>query len=314
MANARASYHAARLSLQKLIGDVSEEDLFNRVTVATHVYLWTFTTPDACEAKEVLTRWSKYRKLSDKAGTPVKCFRVLEKHPKGHGYHIHFITVERLDVRKIRTLAERAGFGRIHVLRIPTSKAAYVIKYLVKALRKGCGRRLWACVGFKGVRASDVIIEDSFWDEVFSGYQDRRFPLAVRREQGLQRVMAKLFQRDPHEEKRTMQKDDKNLPTLLGRLNKGEAIVCAEYRSTRIDSINVSNKQNPSQKEPRIILRHGLEAGDSQLTCVEWTPPGTTAESIKMTLKKGQLCLVSIKRMETIKGVTEISGELVPLS
>lgn len=314
MANARASYHAARLSLQKLIGDVSEEDLFNRVTVAKHVFLWTFTTPDACEAKEVLTRWKKYQTLAIKAGTPVKCFRVLEKHPRGHGYHIHFITVERLDVRKVRPLAERAGFGRIHVLCIPTVKAGYVIKYLVKALRKGCGRRLWACVGFKGVRAADVLIEDTFWGEVFSGFQDRRFPLAERRERGLRRVMAKLFHRDPHEEKKTMNKDDKSIPVLLDRLNKGEALVCAEYRSTRIDSINVSNKANPSQKEPRIILRHGLEAGNSQLTCVEWTPPGTTAESIKMTLKKGQLVLVSVKRMETIKGVTEISGELVPLS
>jgi len=310
MANARRSYHAARMSLQKLLGDVRDETLFDRVTVAKHAYLWTFTTPDVCDAAEVLKRWRKFQNHKKIRG--LQCFRVLEKHPKGHGWHVHFLTVKRYDVRDIRKISTLAGFGRINVVRIPAEKAHYVVKYLVKALRQQTGRRLWACVGFKGVRASDVIIEDTFWQEIFSGPQDRRFPLGELRQRGLARVRAALFHRDPSEEKRTM--DNKHHALVIERLNKGEAVCVAEYRSTRIDKLSFASKQNPSQKEERIILRHGLEMGSAQIMCVEWTPAGTTEAGIKMTLKKGQLVLVSLKKMIQEKGNTEISGELVPLS
>jgi len=310
MANARASYHAARMSLQKLLGDVRDETLFNRVTVARYAYLWTFTTPDVCEAGEVLNRWRKFTKKFPE----LKCFRVLEKHPKGHGWHVHFISVDRYDVREVRKFAERSGFGRIHVLRIPAEKAHYVVKYLVKALRQSTGRRLWACVGFQGVRASDILITDTFWSEVFSGYKASSLPLSHHRQRGLERIRAAMFQRDANEPKPTMEKDNKNLPLLLERLNKGEAVLLAEYRSTRVDKLSFASKQNPSQKEERVILRHGLEMGNAQVTCVEWTPQGTTPDSIRMTLKKGQLVLVALRKMITEKGQTEISGELVALS
>jgi len=307
MANARASYHAARMSLQKLLGDVQDEDLFNRIEVAKYAYLWTLTTPDVCEAGEVLRRWAKLTKK-----WRIKCFRVLERHPKGHGWHIHFISVDRYDVREVRERATKAGFGRIHVLRIPARKAHYVVKYLVKALRQSTGRRLWACVGFKGVRASDVIIVDTFWQEVFSGFQDHRLTVGHRRQLGLERVRAALFQRDPKEPKPNM--DNKHSALVIERLNKGEAVCVAEYRNTRVDKISFANKQTPSVKDERIILRHGLEMGTAQIMCVEWTPPGTTVDSIRLTLKKGQLVLVSLKKMIQEKGNTEISGELVPLS
>lgn len=295
-----------------MIGDVSEETLFNRVKVAKQVYLWTFTTPDRCTAAEVLKRWRKFQNHKKVRG--IRCFRVLEEHPGGHGWHIHFMTVDRYDVRKLRPLAEAAGFGRINVVVIPTAKAQYVIKYLVKALRKSTGRRLWACVGFKGYTANTMIIQDTYWQEVFSGEFNPHMTVGMRRQRGLERIRAAMFKRDPSEKQKTM--DNKHHAAVIDRLNKGEAVCVAEYRGTRIDKISFRNKQNPAKMDERVILRHALEMGPGQLQCVEWTPDGTTPDGVAktITLKKGQLVLVSVKKMISEKGNTEISGELVPLS
>lgn len=124
-------------------------------------YLWTLTTPDEVDLKELSRRW---RKLIWNGFTP--CVRVFEKHPGGHGYHVHFVTADRIDVNKLRVRAAGAGFGRIHVKRIPGKKAEYVAKYLTKQRSTSPGVRLWACVGFKGCSAKDVVIESKEWDDL----------------------------------------------------------------------------------------------------------------------------------------------------
>jgi hypothetical protein len=122
-------------------------------------YLWTLTTPDVVDLKELSQRW---RKLIWNGFTP--CVRVFEKHPGGHGYHVHFVTAERIDVDAFRPKAAAAGFGRIHVRRIPGKKAEYVAKYLTKQRATSPGIRMWAYVGFEGCKAKDVIIESKEWD------------------------------------------------------------------------------------------------------------------------------------------------------
>ncbi len=124
-------------------------------------YLWTLTTPDVVDLTELSRRW---RKLIWNGFTP--CVRVFEKHPQGHGYHVHFVTAERIDVNALRVKTEAAGFGRIHVKRIPGRAAQYVAKYLTKHRVTTPGIRMWACVGFEGCKAKDVIIEDNRWDDL----------------------------------------------------------------------------------------------------------------------------------------------------
>lgn len=123
-------------------------------------YLWTLTTPDEVDLRELSQRW---RKLIWNGFTP--CVRVFEKHPRGHGYHVHFVTSERIDVDELRPRAERVGFGRVHVKRIPARSARYVAKYLTKQ-RGEVGVRLWACVAFKGSKAANIVITDSRRDDV----------------------------------------------------------------------------------------------------------------------------------------------------
>jgi hypothetical protein len=124
-------------------------------------YLWTLTTADEVELKELSQRW---RKLIWNGFTP--CVRVFEKHPKGHGYHVHFVTAERISVDELRLKTEAAGFGRIHVRRIPGKKAEYIAKYLTKQRSTVPGIRMWSCVGFKGTNAKDVVIENKEWDDL----------------------------------------------------------------------------------------------------------------------------------------------------
>jgi hypothetical protein len=124
-------------------------------------HLWTLTTPDEVDLKELSKRW---RKLIWNGFTP--CVRVFEKHPGGHGYHVHFVTAERLSVDELRPKAEAAGFGRIHVRRIPGKKAEYVAKYLTKQRATSPGIRMWSCVGFEGCKAKDVEIHSNEWDDL----------------------------------------------------------------------------------------------------------------------------------------------------
>lgn len=124
-------------------------------------YLWTLTTADAVDLPGLSRRW---RKLIWNGFTP--CVRVFEKHPKGHGYHVHFITAERIDVNTLRVKTEAAGFGRIHVKRVPGRAAEYIAKYLTKQRATSPGIRMWACVGFAGTKTKDIEIHDSRWEDL----------------------------------------------------------------------------------------------------------------------------------------------------
>ena len=137
--------------------------IFSLQTLVTEgwAYLWTLTTPDEVDLKELSQRW---RKLIWNGFTP--CVRVFEKHPGGHGYHVHFVTAKRLNVAELRPKAEAVGFGRIHVKRIPSKSALYVAKYLTKQRSTARGVRLWSCVGFTGCKAKNVIMESKEWDDL----------------------------------------------------------------------------------------------------------------------------------------------------
>jgi len=138
---------ACRQSIQKLIG-------------SGWAYLWTLTTADAVDPAELSRRW---RKLIWN-GFPA-CVRVFERHPGGHGYHVHFVAAQRLEVGELRPRAESVGFGRINVRRIPGAAATYIAKYLTK--QRGCpGVRMWAAVGFKGVSVRNAVCTSPYAIEV----------------------------------------------------------------------------------------------------------------------------------------------------
>lgn len=128
-------------------------------------YLWTFTVKEHGLPVELVSqRWAKTSKdlvrILDFQGV-----RVFEMHPGGHGLHVHAIVSDRYDVKKVREITSKNGFGRINVVRIEAGRAAYVAKYLNKTYRDDRlkKKRLWQCVGrFKGVKVKDVEINSPF--------------------------------------------------------------------------------------------------------------------------------------------------------
>jgi len=88
--------------------------------------------------------------------------RVLELHEE-HGCHFHVITNERFPIRKILSVCERRGFGRIDVRRV--TDAAQAISYLCKYLSKHRERclkrsRLWSAFGnIERTRVKDVLVD-----------------------------------------------------------------------------------------------------------------------------------------------------------
>ena len=75
------------------------------------------------------------------------------------------VTNERIDVVQARALAEKAGWGRIHVTVMPAEHARYLAKYLSKE-RPPCLKRwrLWAAFGegWEPTKVKDLIKESLF--------------------------------------------------------------------------------------------------------------------------------------------------------
>lgn len=79
------------------------------------------------------------------------------------------VTPHYLKVVDIRPLAEAAGFGRINVRRITSSRVGYVLKYVRKGLRKGIegmqGVRKWSTFGDAkewATRKKDITVDTIF--------------------------------------------------------------------------------------------------------------------------------------------------------
>lgn len=108
---------------------------------------WTFTFAQTLDIAKTRRRWNHLLTLMRRHWPKMCGLRVFEMHDT-HGLHVHLLTDRFLDVNAARSMARRAGCGRIHVQRIPATKAGYLGKYLSKE-RPPClkGWRLWAAFG-----------------------------------------------------------------------------------------------------------------------------------------------------------------------
>lgn len=133
-------------------------------------HMWTFTFPQNYGVKVSACMWSKLAKQLAKprssrrgcGGLGMYGVRVFELHPGGHGLHIHVVVEGRYDVREVRSISKRFGFGRIHVQAV--ADPSYVAKYLNKQNRerKLRGMRLWQWFGgrnttMKANKVADVV-------------------------------------------------------------------------------------------------------------------------------------------------------------
>ena len=128
------------------------------------LYLWTFTFKEVLSVKETRKKWNYLLTLLLRTWPQLQGLRVFELH-KEHGLHVHVLTNSFIDVNTARELAEKAGWGRIHVTRMPSEHAGYVGKYLSKA-RPDCLKRwrLWAAFGkdWEATKVKDILKETLF--------------------------------------------------------------------------------------------------------------------------------------------------------
>ena len=138
--------------------------LFSAQTLGKQpLYMWTLTFKEVLDIKDTRKRWNYLLTLIKRRWPELCGLRVFELH-KRHGLHVHLVTNRFIDVNVVRLLATKAGWGRIHVERIPAEKAAYLAKYLSKG-RPECfkGWRLWAGFGkWEYTRVKNVIYDSLF--------------------------------------------------------------------------------------------------------------------------------------------------------
>jgi hypothetical protein len=129
----------------------------------SNLFMWTFTFKDLLNVKDTRKKWNHLLTLLKRRWPNLCGLRVFELH-KTHGLHVHLVTNRWIDVNQARQLATRAGWGRIHVVRIPADRAGYLGKYLSKE-RPDCFKswRLWAGFGqWKWTKVKDVVFESLF--------------------------------------------------------------------------------------------------------------------------------------------------------
>jgi len=131
------------------------------------VYFWTLTTPDPVfDPREISRRWNNFltlmrREYKDRGRA--RGLRVYERHPGGHGIHIHFVLSKYVPVQRVREIARATGFGRIHVCKWDEERGAvadYLKKYLFKDRDTDwCGVRVYSTFGLQGVATRQADIE-----------------------------------------------------------------------------------------------------------------------------------------------------------
>jgi len=127
------------------------------------LFMWTFTFREVLDIKDTRKRWNHLLTLLKQTFADLCGLRVFELH-QFHGLHVHLVTNRLLDVDKARLLAKQAGWGRIHVMRIPIERAGYLAKYLSKE-RPACLKRwrLWAGFGeWDWTRVKDLLSQSRF--------------------------------------------------------------------------------------------------------------------------------------------------------
>lgn len=269
------------------------------------LYLWTFTFPDVTTLEQCSKRWTLLNKRLRNMKLRVQWMRFLEPHPNGHGWHVHTAAVHRYDVTMIRPLAEKFGFGRLNVIRIPSSKAYYLLKYVTKYKRASSdGRfRLWACCGFRGVTVSSVRAFDSWADYCYSqiGYGNvSKYSLAYIYRHGLE-----CWSRQSHigDAKTTKHMNPAQQKIALQLLEVGAKIAFAEYRGSKMREAKKYIDGRASLSEKSYYHAHLLEAGATPILVEEVLPDSfRPQDTLVPPMKKGQTCIVEFVKVSVFNG------------
>jgi len=300
----------SRVALQLTLQRFLEPTVFEP-SPWVYLHTLTFENPEPDET-EAFRRWNSF---ATGVLRPLKfaCVRVAERGGLHGRLHFHLISRARPVVTYWRHKLPQYGFGRTYnVERIPADRAYYVIKYVGKGRNRlfGRGVRLWACVGFEGVRVSDVVITYRarwalepvplpLYDDCIIRVGGNDTVLPIRSSPVSERI-ARIMELKPHQ-----------LEELAVLLGKGLVGTWGEYRGCQARSWDGTSKTSPTGKVKYVVADHALELGGKQLKVTEWLPAGSDEKDVKPAADRGEIVFVRVDRMENVKGTQVATGGIL---
>lgn len=286
-------------------------------------YLWTWTVEDNVaggNVYEFMKRWAVHARWLKDSGK--RLVRGLERGGKNGRYHMHAITDQHWDVNQIRKMAIAHGFGRINVKVIPREKVSYIAKYMGKPGRFPIPKnvRLWACIGFKGVRMDDIYCRIT----VLTPPINDAFPFLVSVKRWLidgQIVGQRLVRPDwngNEAEVQNMNITKENAAHIAALVVSGHILCVAEYRTCQAREIEFDEKVKgipTGKRKTRKLVEHGVERevkeGDTvkteQLTVTTWLPEDANINAVKPAAAKGEPVVIAIDALSGQWGITASS-------
>jgi hypothetical protein len=296
--------------LSKAACELSIQHLFRK---KENCHLWTYTFADDVPPAEAARRWRLFVRWH--VETARACVRVLESGGMHGRWHYHCVTPQRWDVNEVRAAAERCGFGRINVKKIPANKARYVAKYLRKHVRTKLppGQRRWACVGFDGVPVNRVKASSRTWylPKMWGGTP---YTAVEWNFEGMEPMRCQIRKADTPEAEEVKRIDVSlaQLDALKAGLSAGECLTFGEYRG-----LSVTQKVRWDLKtETRIetaYVEHTYECGGVTKTITEWLPLGADVNAVTLPAEPGTVVKIVVRSIRQHQGQEYVTGVVVPL-
>lgn len=105
------------------------------------------------DPKVISECWRYFTDTLRKRYPGLRIVRVLQKHPKGHGWHVHALFDRVLPARVLLHLASLAGLGRCNFQLVDQQRRQNVVEYCARYITRDLRKRDKSC---KGVRLITV--------------------------------------------------------------------------------------------------------------------------------------------------------------
>jgi len=94
----------------------------------------------------------------------------------------------------------------------------------------------------------------------------------------------------------------------------GKPVVLVEYRSFKEETLRYRVKAGPTagQAVTRLILKHSVEMGETQVSVSEWLPDDAKPGVAQPPFKKSQMAVLELKGMTQEQGFYKAEGTLFP--
>ncbi len=125
----------------------------------------TATLPEATNDPHVISgRWRYFVELLRKcSGRSVRMVRVLQKHPGGHGWHVHALVDQYIPAPVLLRYAALAGLGRLDFRMVSKSARQRVCEYLSRYISRDLRKREKSAKGVRMITASGSLKAAARW-------------------------------------------------------------------------------------------------------------------------------------------------------